>query len=339
MRAALASSAPVYFFQPDTVVRARWDNTQDTPMPPEMAVGENPPEGAIFDYYIASPAAGPVTLKIADSAGHVVRELSNVAPPADTIMPNVPEYWLQPPTVLSTAAGMHRVNWDLRYPDPPTLNYGYYGTLLDYREYTLNWHAVPGHTYRSTIVGVMVLPGTYTATLSAGGRTYTRKFTVVRDLRVTASPAALAAQVRLQQRMVAGLTASYEAVNYVVALRAALAARTGQAAGKTAATSMASAAQSLDAEFASLVTNGFGIVHRDLGRRYSDQFIADAMPTPSVVAGVDEPCKQLDATIATLAKLQATSVATLNAQFESAGVGALPAWKAPTAPACGASGR
>jgi photosystem II stability/assembly factor-like uncharacterized protein len=339
MRAALASSAPVYFFEPDTVVRARWDNTQDTPVPPEMVVGENPPEGAIFDYYLASPAAGPVTLKITDSAGHVVRELSNVAPPADTIMPNVPEYWLQPPTVLSTAAGMHRVNWDLRYPDPPTLNYGYYGTLLDYREYTLNWHAVPGHTYRSTIVGVMVLPGTYTATLSAGGRTYTRKFTVVRDPRVTASPAALAAQFRLQQRMVAGLTASYEAVNYVVALRAALAARTEQVAGKTAATSMASVARSLDAELAPLVTNGFGIVHRDLGRRYSDQFIADAMPTPSVVAGVDEPCKQLDATIASLAKLQATSIATLNVQFESAGLGALSAWKAPTAPACGGSGR
>ena len=189
------------------------------------------------------------------------------------------------------------------------------------------------------IVGVMVLPGTYTATLAAGGRTYTRKFTVVRDPRVNAPPAALAAQFRLQQRMVAGLTASYQAVNYVVAPRAALAARTEQAAGKTAATSTASAARSLDAELAALVTNGFGIVHRDLGRRYSDQFIADAMPTPSVVAGVDEPCKQLDATIASLAKLQATNIATLSAQFESVGLGALSAWKAPTAPACGASGR
>jgi len=334
IRPALASTAPVYFFQPDTVVRVRWDNTQDTPVPPEMVVGENPPEGAIFDYYFASPAAGPVTLTLADSAGRVVRELSSVAPPADTIMPNVPEYWLQPPTVLSTAAGMHRVNWDLRYPDPPTLNYGYYGTLLDYREYTLNWHAVPGHTYRSTIVGAMVLPGTYTATLTTGGRTYTRKFIVVRDPRVTASPAALAAQFRLQQRMVAGLTASYEGVNYVVALRAALAARSEQA-GNAASTSIASAARTLDTELASLITNGFGIVHRDLGRRYSDQFIADAMPTPSVVAGVDEPCKQLDATNASLAKLQATGIAALNAQLASAGLGALPARKTPTASACG----
>jgi hypothetical protein len=328
MRAVTSSAAPAYLFQPDTVVRARWDNTQDTPVPPEMVVGENPPEGAIFDYYLASPATGSVTLSIADSAGHVVRELSNVAPPADTIMPNVPEYWLLPPTVLSTAAGMHRVNWDLRYPDPPTLNYGYYGTLLDYREYTLNWHAVPGRTYRSTIVGMMVLPGTYTVTLTAGGHAYARKVTIVRDPRVTASPAALAAQFRLQQRMVSGLTASYEGVNYIVALRAAI-----------AAAPIDSAARSLDAELESLATNGFGIVHRDLGRRYSDQFIADAMPTPSVVAGVDEPCKQLDATIATLAKLQATSIAALNARLASAGRGRLPAWKAPVAPACGAVAR
>ena len=59
-------------------------------------------------------------------------------------MANVPEYWLMPPPVMPTSAGMHRMTWDLRYPDPPTLNYGYNGTLLDYREYTLNWHATPG---------------------------------------------------------------------------------------------------------------------------------------------------------------------------------------------------
>ena len=123
--------------------------------------------------------------------------------------------------------------------------------------------------------------------------------------------------------MVAGLTASYEAVNYVDALRAALAAHAATV-----------SAAPLDAELAALVTNGFGIVHRDLGRRYSDQFIADAMPTASVIAGVDEPCKQLDATLARLAKLETTSIADVNARLASAGLGKLPAWKAPGVPAC-----
>jgi hypothetical protein len=147
--------------------------------------------------------------------------------------------------------------------------------------------------------------------------------------------AALAAQFRLQQRMVAGLTASYNGVNYVEALRLALAERRAQSAGKAQAAQIASLAQSLDAALVPLAANGFGIVHRDLGRRYSDQFIADAMPTPSVIAGVDEPCKQLDATIAALRKLQSTSVAELNTLLTSSGLAQLPAWSPPAAPACG----
>jgi photosystem II stability/assembly factor-like uncharacterized protein len=335
-RTAIAAKSPAFLFKPDTVVRARWDNTQDTPLPPEMVVGENPPEGAIIDYYLGAPASGPVTLTISDAAGRMIREFSSAASAPDTVMPNVPEYWLANPTVLSTAAGMHRINWDLRYPDPPTLNYGYYGTLLDYREYTLNWHATPGHTYRSTIVGTMVLPGTYTAKLTAGGRSYTQPITIVPDPRVHVPAAALAAQFRLQQRMVAGLTVSYEGFNYVTALRSALdslPARTQSAAGRD---QIAAAARSLDTTLARIATAGFGIVHRDLGRRYSDQFIADAMPTPSVIAGVDSPCRQLDATLDRLRTLQTSSIAEVSRMIGRAGGGALPSWTPPAAPACGA---
>src|SRR5207247_2995104 len=146
-------------------------------------------------------------------AGQTVREYSSTPPPPDTAMANVPDYWLAPPIVLPKTAGMHRVAWDLRYPDPPALNYGYSGTLLDYREYTLNWHALPGQTPRSTLVGPMVLPGAYTAKLTVDGRSFTQPVTVVADPRVNVPPAALAAQFRLQQRMVAGITATYHAFN------------------------------------------------------------------------------------------------------------------------------
>src|SRR5438876_10876264 len=89
--------------------RARWDNTQDTPVPPEMKVGDNPPEGAIIDYYLAAPASGTITLSINDTAGHVIREYSNVPPTPDPTMANVPEYWLIPPVVLPTTPGMPRI--------------------------------------------------------------------------------------------------------------------------------------------------------------------------------------------------------------------------------------
>src|SRR6185312_10992690 len=214
-RALTGSTAPAVFFKPSPASRVRWDNTQDTPLPPEMVVGENPPEGAILYYYLSAAASNPITLTISDASGTVVREYSSVAPAADSTMANVPEYWLAPLPVLPTAAGMHRVSWDLRYADPPTLNYGYNGTALDYREYTLSWHAIPGKTPRSTLVGPKALPGTYTAKLTVNGQSYTQPISVVQDPRITVPASALAAQFRLQQRMVAGLGATYRAVTYL----------------------------------------------------------------------------------------------------------------------------
>jgi len=309
LRAAMASNAPAFLFKPAAASRARWDNTQDTPLPPEMKVGENPPEGAIIDYYLSASASGAVTLSIADGSGATIREFTNVAPPADTTMPNVPEYWLAPPTVLPTTAGMHRINWDLRYPDPPALNYGYNGTLLDYREYTLNWHALPGLTYRSTLVGPMVLPGTYTAKLTVNGRSYTQPFDVVADPRVQVDAAGLAAQFRLQQRMVAGITATYNAFNFLQQVRPAVA-------GQPIETALLE------------ITNGpagVGVAHRDLARRLNDMLVGDAEPTPSIVAGVDTPCRAIDAAFDRLRQLQAANP----------GVAQLSGWKPPAAPACG----
>jgi hypothetical protein len=76
IRALTASSAPAFLFRPDPASRARWDNTQDTPLPPEMKVGDNPPEGAILDYYLPARVSGPLTLTISDAAGLTIREYS-----------------------------------------------------------------------------------------------------------------------------------------------------------------------------------------------------------------------------------------------------------------------
>jgi len=86
-------------------------------------------------------------------------------------MANVPDYWFAPPTVLSTSAGMHRLAWDLRYPSPKALAYGYFGGLLDYAEYTLPWHAIVGATPRVQPVGPLALPRTYQIKLNVNGHT------------------------------------------------------------------------------------------------------------------------------------------------------------------------
>jgi photosystem II stability/assembly factor-like uncharacterized protein len=311
VRTAMAANGSAFLFKPAPASRARWDNTQDTPLPPEMKVGENPLEGAIIDYYLPSGASGIVSLTITDSAGATIREYTSVAPPSDTTMINVPEYWLAPPPVLPTSAGMHRVNWDLRYPDPPALNFGYFGALLDYREYTLNWHALPGLTYRSTLVGPMVVPGNYNAKLTVNGRSYSQPFEVVPDPRVPVDAAALARQFHLQQRMVAGITATYNAFNFIQQIRTPF------------------AGQPIDATLTEIVAGpgGIGAAHRDLARRLNDALIGDADPTPSVIAGVDAPCHDIDVAFDKLRQLQAANP----------GVPQLSGWKAPAAPACGAN--
>jgi len=252
-------------------------------------------------------------------------------------MANVPDYWFAPPVILPTTAGMHRIAWDLRYSDPPALNYGYSGNLLDYREYTLNWHALPGHTPRSTLVGPMVLPGTYTARLTVNGASYTQPVTVVPDPRVPVPAAALAAQFHLQQQMVAGITMTYHAFTYIQQLRAALATRANAAADRAAAAGIPAAVQALDAALTPLVGGpaGLGAAHRDLGRRLNDQLIGDGQPTTSVIAGVDGPCRAIDNALDALRRLQASDVTKLNSMLAGAGLDRLPAWTPPPAPACG----
>ncbi len=101
-----------------------------------MPAGENPPPGAILDYYLAHDASGPVTIEILNSAGKVVRSYTSDTPvrsPDPAVDPvaynkicqqtpnaadcGLPLYWPAPSTGISTRAGVHRVTWDMHY-DP-----------------------------------------------------------------------------------------------------------------------------------------------------------------------------------------------------------------------------
>src|ERR1019366_5635120 len=63
---AVASNA--FLFVPELIYRVHWDTNSDTPLPPDEPAGQNPPDGTIFNYYLKSSAADPITLEILDSA-------------------------------------------------------------------------------------------------------------------------------------------------------------------------------------------------------------------------------------------------------------------------------
>ena len=52
------TASEAYLFRPATGMRVRWDNYQDTPYPVETPAGQNPPDGAILDYFLKTRAAG-----------------------------------------------------------------------------------------------------------------------------------------------------------------------------------------------------------------------------------------------------------------------------------------
>ncbi len=337
VRAVAASTSPAYLFHPQTAYRVRWDNIQDTPLPPEVPAGDNPPEGAIIDYDLKSPADGPVTLSVYDGANHLIREFSSVAPPPDTVRPNIAEYWFAPPTVLATSQGMHRVAWDLRYPPPTPLNYSYFGDLLDYREYTLNIHSIKGETPRVQPSGPLVVPGIYRIELRTGGRTYTQELTIENDPRVPVTQAALASQLNLQLQMVSAIAVSFAEFNSIQRMRDALTADTLAAHRGGADSQLLPLLRTFDGHLAALASagdRGFGPANRDLTRHLEDMEFGDLDPTPSDVAAVEGDCRTIDAALGGLRQLQATDTQTVNATLAQSHLALLPATPVPTDPAC-----
>src|SRR5206468_757517 len=74
---AEVASAEAFLFRPQVAYRVRWNLNTDTPLPPEEPAGHNPPDGAVIDYFLKSPSAGPITLEILDSQNKVVRRFTS----------------------------------------------------------------------------------------------------------------------------------------------------------------------------------------------------------------------------------------------------------------------
>jgi hypothetical protein len=61
--------SPAHLFKPQTTYRVRWNMNTDTPLTPDLPAGENPPDGAMIDFYLGSAISGVVTLEIRDAQG------------------------------------------------------------------------------------------------------------------------------------------------------------------------------------------------------------------------------------------------------------------------------
>jgi photosystem II stability/assembly factor-like uncharacterized protein len=211
------ASAPAYLFKPGDAIRARANGNWDQPMNPEMPHAPNPPYGALLYYHLSKKPEGEIKMQIFDSANKLIRTITSTQP-AMYARPPYPDYWLMPASerALSINIGTNRINWDLRYDDPPGFN----------PDINNQMNSSPGSVTPAPH-GQLALPGTYTVKLIVDGQAYAQPLVVRNDPRIgegLAAMSALRAQDKLAMAAVQGMKDSFAANNEVAAVRAQLAA-------------------------------------------------------------------------------------------------------------------
>jgi photosystem II stability/assembly factor-like uncharacterized protein len=230
---AAAATADAVLYKPAPAIRVRWDMNPDTPLPQEEPAGENPPDGAIIDYYLKADAGAAVTLDISDAAGKPIRHFSST----DTLYTipdvNIPQYWIRPQLLLSAKTGAHRFLWDLHYQP-----------LNVPASYPIS--AVYANT-APVATSPWVMPGIYTAKLTVDGKVYTQQLAVRMDPRVRTTLPVLQQQHDLAIQAYKGRAAAIQAFDRVHTLHAAITALLPGASG-----TLATMLQDLDTKLSAL---------------------------------------------------------------------------------------
>jgi hypothetical protein len=213
------AAAPAWLYKPAPAIRTSHEGFLGTPLPPEIPQAENPPEGAVIDYYLASEQQA--ALEILDGKGLVVRRITSTGTPSPAPERGraVADIWIVPAPRLTGRAGMNRYIWDLRY--------GIEG---------------PG------VKGPQVLPGTYTARLSLGSQKLEQPLTVLLDPRSNASPEDLRIRFDLGLAAVRAIQRSAQAKSEIARAQNRLNALKLNASGNPAAPELLSRIATLEPE-------------------------------------------------------------------------------------------
>jgi photosystem II stability/assembly factor-like uncharacterized protein len=176
-------------FKPQDALRTRVNLNTDTPLPPDEPAGENPPDGAMIDYFLPKDALVPVEIEIKYEGKSVRKYSSDDAPEKyDPKRLRIPEYWIRPLQTVSPKAGMHRFLWDMHYTPIPDVEPDYPMSA----------------TYRNTpsrSTSPWVGPGGYRVSLCVDGECISEPLMVLMDPRVKSSESELQEQFDLSWQL------------------------------------------------------------------------------------------------------------------------------------------
>jgi len=180
------SNRQTVLFETGFAYRVRWNMNTDTPLPQEEPAGQNPPDGAIIDYYLKNDATSVISLEVYDAAGKLVRTYKSNDQPYPIPPVNIPLYWIRPQEILSAAQGAHRFTWDMHTQPlnmPPA-----------YAIAAIFGQTAPNPT------SPWVMPGAYTVKLTVDGKSYAQPLVIKMDPRVKTSVIELKKQFDLSDK-------------------------------------------------------------------------------------------------------------------------------------------
>ena len=180
------SNRQTVLFETGFAYRVRWNMNTDTPLPQEEPAGQNPPDGAIIDYYLKNDATSVISLEVYDAAGKLVRTYKSNDQPYPIPPVNIPLYWIRPQEILSAAQGAHRFTWDMHTQPlnmPPA-----------YAIAAIFGQTAPNPT------SPWVMPGAYTVKLTVDGKSYAQPLVIKMDPRVKTSVIELKKQYDLSDK-------------------------------------------------------------------------------------------------------------------------------------------
>ncbi|HUA08151.1 MAG TPA: hypothetical protein VMA98_02685 [Candidatus Acidoferrales bacterium] len=189
---AAARKAGVMLFKPRTAYEYHEHSSGDYGAYTNFAA-QNPPSGAIVDFYIAAPQKKNATLQVLDANGKVIRTISGTHKVKGKDVPNVPN-----------KAGVNRMSWDL-HEDGPT-----------------PWKGAASPEFRGPHVGPLVLPGEYTLRLKLDNTTLSQTVTVKPDPRDTWTTAELQAAYDFAEKYTVRYSKIDEALNNLDAIKKSL---------------------------------------------------------------------------------------------------------------------
>lgn len=277
-------------------------------------------------------------MDVLDSTGVVVRHYSSdpIPPVPEAARPPHPNFWVKVEQPLPTDAGMHRVNWDLRYDPPPAF------------VHTFEINANPGLTPASP-EGSLVPPGTYTVRLTAMGKSQSQRVTVTSDPRSPVNLAALRAQDVLIRKLRALEQVAYDAFKQTDTTRVQLRTMIGTDSTSAAAKTIREYIAKLDTLGGSATGVGFNFGGAGFGVDRRPTLVqsvngllnqlgnfenGDAAPTDAMLAAYQKSCNDVARSIAAWRTINGTDFNTLNSALSAAGKTPLAKIVAGQAPAC-----